>query len=483
MPIRCHSIALSALLITTFISLRADPLIIPHLADDSGWRTTLVLTNTSSSPAAVTLLFHRETANGATEPWSPAFVEVSGTSNLTVPGGGSLFLHTTGTSPSGSVGWGEVQTTGAVQAYAVFTSSATQDGTAPASVGASRLLVPFDNTGGRFTALALATNSTTGQTVSVSIRTNDGTITKGTLGTLPTAGHTSFLLASKFPATASQQGLVELSSSVGSLSGIALRFNANGAFTSAPMYPQSGSPIIGVAPGSVQVTGVTFASSSLPSGGSAQGNVTLNAAAPSGGASVTLQSSSAALTVPASVTVSAGATSASFIATAGSVSADQAATISASYGGNTAQATLTVTAAPPGTTVSFGSLLSSTLTYQPVGYSSSLTSITCTPDAGNIVITCTMLSASGTTLTIKGSSSDHGTTFVFDQVDNTFINIAGLGGTPYTIISANFSFSLSPGGASAFGTLDGTLTMTVQPYDGGAAFVVTGEIKGGYILM
>ena len=94
----------------------------------------------------------------------------------------------------------------------------------------------------------------------------------------------------------------------------------------------------------MQVSGLAFLSSSVASSGSMQGTITLNAAAPIGGAVVALRSNSTAITVPASVSVAAGTTTAAFTATAGPVTADQSATVSAQYGGNSVQAQITVAA-------------------------------------------------------------------------------------------------------------------------------------------
>ncbi len=74
------------------------------------------------------------------------------------------------------------------------------------------------------------------------------------------------------------------------------------------------------------------------------GTVTLSAAAPSGGAVISLSDNSTAATVPASVTMAAGATSATFTITTSTVTASTSATLSAVYGGTTRTATLTVTA-------------------------------------------------------------------------------------------------------------------------------------------
>jgi Calx-beta domain-containing protein len=81
-------------------------------------------------------------------------------------------------------------------------------------------------------------------------------------------------------------------------------------------------------------------------GQAATGTVTLTAAAPAGGALVTLRSASSAFTVPASVRVPQGATSATFaIATKVSTTAASG-TLSATYAGVTRTRTLTVSATP-----------------------------------------------------------------------------------------------------------------------------------------
>jgi len=83
--------------------------------------------------------------------------------------------------------------------------------------------------------------------------------------------------------------------------------------------------------------------SSVYGGGTSVGTVTLNAAAPAGGITITLASSNTAVaTVPASIPVAAGATSATFNITTSAVSVSSSSTISAAYGGVTLQQTLSV---------------------------------------------------------------------------------------------------------------------------------------------
>ena len=92
----------------------------------------------------------------------------------------------------------------------------------------------------------------------------------------------------------------------------------------------------------VTVTSVSLNPTSVVGGSSSTGTVTLNAAAPVGGAVVTLASNNAAAQVGPSVTVAAGATTATFTVTTSTVGAVVVATISATYNSSTQSATLTV---------------------------------------------------------------------------------------------------------------------------------------------
>jgi trimeric autotransporter adhesin len=93
------------------------------------------------------------------------------------------------------------------------------------------------------------------------------------------------------------------------------------------------------------LSSLSLSPTTVTGGESATGMVTLTAAAPPGGMTVTLLSSNTAVaTVPASVTVPDGATSATFTVSTSSVSNDTSVTISASHDGVTRSALLSVTA-------------------------------------------------------------------------------------------------------------------------------------------
>ncbi|HEY3738844.1 MAG TPA: hypothetical protein VGL53_03320 [Bryobacteraceae bacterium] len=227
----------------------ADTQIIPQVADGAGWSTTIVLANTTAIAQAVTLTFNMDTRNSATTPWTPPFLENVSLSSISLPAGSTLFLHTSGTSAALTQGWGQVDAAAGVSGYAIFTSqalpNAAQDATAPAVSAANRILVPFDNSSGFASAIAVANPTDATETVQVNVRTSDGGTFSGTLPDLPAKGQTTFLMAGQFADTAGKSGLAEFYVTSGSISIIALRANPSGAFTAAPVYFESGDPVIG----------------------------------------------------------------------------------------------------------------------------------------------------------------------------------------------------------------------------------------------
>ena len=69
-------------------------------------------------------------------------------------------------------------------------------------------------------------------------------MTTGALPTLPAFGHAAFVLPQQFAGLNGQTGLAEFYSATGSFSIIALRFNSTLSSTAAPVYFQSGPPVI-----------------------------------------------------------------------------------------------------------------------------------------------------------------------------------------------------------------------------------------------
>ena len=106
--------------------------------------------------------------------------------------------------------------------------------------------------------------------------------------------------------------------------------------------------LVGSAPAPVLVSGLVCSPTSLKKGAASTCTMTLNAAAPTGGSSVTLASNNTLLTVPASVTAGAGATTATFSAVAtATIATNQSATVTATLGGSSQTATIKLVARIP----------------------------------------------------------------------------------------------------------------------------------------
>jgi hypothetical protein len=225
---------------------------ISQFVDGGDWSSTLVATNTTTSDTVASLMFNMDTAGGATEPWSPPFLEGGNTQALVIPAGSSVFLHTPGTAAAVSQGWAQLVGQGVV-GYVIYSHApkgqARQDATAPAVTPASRILAPFDNTNGLVTAFAVVNPNPIPLSLSVNIKTTGGTVTTDPVPNLPQQGHVAFLMPNQFPETAGQAGLAEFYSNSGNFTIIALRANPTGAFTALPVYTETGAPVISGAGG------------------------------------------------------------------------------------------------------------------------------------------------------------------------------------------------------------------------------------------
>jgi hypothetical protein len=195
----------------------------------------------------------------------------------------------------------------------------------------------------------------------------------------------------------------------------------------------------------VTLSSLALNPASVTSGASAQGTVTLSAAAPSGGAVVTLSSSQPSVaTVPSSVTIAAGSTTATFTVTTAAVSSTAATNIGALYGGVTKIATLNVS---PKAVVTLTSLSVTPASVQGGTQCQGRATLSAAAPAGGATVT---LSSSGSAATIPanvtvpaGSTSAAfaiGTTTVSSA---TTVNIAG------AYAGATLSASLTIGAANS----------------------------------
>jgi hypothetical protein len=232
----------------------AQGLIMSQIADGGGWQTTIVLTNTTANPASFSLGFYMDTGDGATQNWDLGFLESGSTQSATISAGATLLFHSAGTASSATTGWGQLNADAGVTGYALISQSvsgqANQDSVATAVAPGNRVLVPFDNTGGGSTMVTLVNASNSSQTISAAFRTPDGTVTQGSLSSVPAQGHLVFPLATQFSSLSGQSGLAEFYNAGGSFSLIATQSDSSGGMTSSPVHVQTGAPILVSAGGS-----------------------------------------------------------------------------------------------------------------------------------------------------------------------------------------------------------------------------------------
>jgi hypothetical protein len=219
------------------------------LASGGYWTTTITLVNTSAAAAQARLNFFDDNGNPLALPLSfpqsssaPAAGPLLASSlDRTVQSGAQFVVQTTGpNSQPTKTGWAQVLTNGVLSGFAVLSQTignTSQQAEVPLDIGSSAdYLVPFDNTNGSSTSIALANISAQAVTAAISIRNDGGAVMLSDTITLPAMGHRSFTLADRYGSvTAQRRGTLEFTTpSSGVISVLGLSFNATGAFSTIP---------------------------------------------------------------------------------------------------------------------------------------------------------------------------------------------------------------------------------------------------------
>jgi hypothetical protein len=212
-----------------------------HVVSGGGWKTTMTLINLSGS--TVNAQVNLYTDNGNPIPFPMAFPEFSSSSfgsscSLTLGPNSSVVIQTAAAGPAISVGWADVFATGPLTGFLTFdfgSSGPALEGSMTLDTRLSTsLLLPYDNSNGSQTAVAIASQSAAAQTITVTLFDQNGTQLVSSPVSLPAFGHTSFFVNSQFSQSANQLGLIQFQSSAG-VTGIGLRFSPAGSFTSIPI--------------------------------------------------------------------------------------------------------------------------------------------------------------------------------------------------------------------------------------------------------
>jgi hypothetical protein len=216
---------------------KASNQLLSQVADGAGWKTTIILVNLDTEATPFTLRFWKDDGTPMTlgfEGGGAASQTIEGT----IPVGGAQTILTLGTADALSQGWAELVTTKLIGGLAVFRQRVAGRPDQEAAVGitssGSRFSLPFDNTQGFVTSMALVNTSTTQNlTIAVTLREEGGmALAPVDPITLGPRSHTAFSLPTRFPGVANLRGVVEFSASSPDMSGLGLRFHPQGAFTS-----------------------------------------------------------------------------------------------------------------------------------------------------------------------------------------------------------------------------------------------------------
>ncbi|HUI81837.1 MAG TPA: putative Ig domain-containing protein [Bryobacteraceae bacterium] len=233
--------------------------VLPQVAFGAGWGTTIYLNNTTGAVASAQILFRDSNANPmpvpvqSTQPGFSAIASTATTLNFVIPANATVIVQNTNSSANTLLqGWADVLTTGGVGAFAVFRQSfpagalpnvfpngGFTEGVAQQGQFSATVTLPYDNTNGVVTAVALASISNLPPNVTATIYDAGGAASPCALPTtLVTLGRVAFTLPDNCPASANTRGYVVFQNmnnvnGQGALSGLALNFNS-GVFVSFP---------------------------------------------------------------------------------------------------------------------------------------------------------------------------------------------------------------------------------------------------------
>ena len=207
---------------------------VAHVVDAQNFVTQFAIANLDPTPSSFQVKFWDDGGNALSLPMQNG---TPGTLVGTLAPGATVFAQSAGTSSPLVQGWAEVASSGRVSVLAnYYRTSVPANADSEASVIGTRsgnnVLLPFDDTQGFVTGLALS-NTSAFQTLSITMTvTPESGTPSSTVIALPPRGHTSFLLPTQVAATAGIRGSVRFTASSADIAVVGLRFGPRNSFTS-----------------------------------------------------------------------------------------------------------------------------------------------------------------------------------------------------------------------------------------------------------
>jgi Putative Ig domain len=211
-----------------------------HLAAGGGWSSTIELVNTGSTQAQAHLQFFAD--DGSPMPLALSVGGVN-TTSATLDESMAPHQHLTIQSnvPDGSpvqTGSAQLTSDGSVSGFVRFGYIPQgEEAVVPLEFrNAGAYTLPFDNTGGVSTGVAISNLASTPATISAVIRNATGLQIGSGVIIIAGNGHSAFFLSARFLATVDETGTIEFDTPAnGKISVLGLRFNASGAFSTIPV--------------------------------------------------------------------------------------------------------------------------------------------------------------------------------------------------------------------------------------------------------
>ena len=213
---------------------------IPQIVDGGGWTTRFIITNTDQVPATYTFQFWSQ--NGSTLAL-PILNGTTGVLTGTVAPGASVFAQTPGTSATLQEGWelklpavAEFRVTAFYQLNITWGVLGIRLERVAATQSGNNIVMPFDNTQGNVTAIAIAnTNPTQAVQVTMLFETDAGVQSSVPL-TLPAHSQQAFVVTTMNPAVAGTRGSIKFTAPTADITVEGLEFTPSGQFTSLETY-------------------------------------------------------------------------------------------------------------------------------------------------------------------------------------------------------------------------------------------------------
>ena len=192
----------------------------PHLAAEGGWNTTFTIINKGTTSAQTQLSLYANSGNPLplpltfpqTFPPPPVAFNPQPVATTTLATNASWIVQASGPANVPFVeGSAELNAFGNLDGFAIFHfDPSQQEAVVPMEIrNAASYLLPFDNTNGVLTGVALENVSNAPANIPVIVRDDAGSSYIATTIALPAFGHTSFVLSTQYPSTGNNRGTVE----------------------------------------------------------------------------------------------------------------------------------------------------------------------------------------------------------------------------------------------------------------------------------